>query len=87
MTLISSQFKYYQEEKQGAYQNFDPINEEWRTTEVNIFLLSSFGVGVHTTLKIIVNDIAILLSLIFFCMKVQQYCDIISFRSISNLNR
>lgn len=45
--FIRSQFKYYQEEKQGACQNFDPIDGEWRGTEVNIFLLSSFGVGVH----------------------------------------
>lgn len=33
-------FKYYQEEKQGACQNFDPTIGKWRKTKVNIFFFA-----------------------------------------------
>lgn len=61
-------FKYYQEEKQGACQNFDPTIGKWRKTKVNIFF--SLGVGISEIYSYFVM-LKILQYLLLFCMKYQ----------------
>lgn len=72
-------FKYYQEEKQGACENFDPTIGKWRKTKVNIFFF-------HLVL-VFLRSIAILLfrfeNISVFAIVLHEISDLSNYKNIN----